>query len=561
VRRVRTIAWTGVLICALQFGGCRRQDPNAVAEVPGRVITSDEFRERYRAYLSSTSSRDNILLRKKILENMINEALIFDDLHRNGMDSDSSAVARLTQVNNEALLMGYARHISLDTMTVTEKELQDEFRRSRSKVRAHYLYAKSEEDAWRLKEMVERGSTFESLARDVFQDPGLANNGGDLGYFGWGEMEPALEDVAFSLSVGSVSDPVKMKIGYAIVRVDDRVEAPLASENDYAAAKEKLLKSVRRRMVLSLLTTAASQIGQELAPVFNELAVAALYARTRSDSNGASRRLLPEEAAASDTLATRPFMTFKGGSWNVGEFIRKMAQTTERERRRVKSVEDLKTVAAGLATREILLDRARSSDLMHDSDVIRQVKRVGDEYFLRRWASSVQDTVGSHGWNEDELKAYFREHRDQYALPPEINVGEILVRTEREARTVLKQIQRGMKFSELAKAKSIRLWAAKRGGELGFGTKSSYGILGEKFFKAKAGDLIGPERVDPYYGVFKIFATRGGRPMTFDEARDRVIKSLTFVRKQEVFQRAVAHIRSRGEITVHEDVLATIVVN
>jgi parvulin-like peptidyl-prolyl isomerase len=560
VGRGLVILWAGVLLACLA-GGCRRQVAGVVADLPGGAVTADEFRIRYAAYLSSTSSRDNILLRKKILENMINEALIFDDLHRRGMDCDSAAVARMTQIRNEALLMGYARHISLDTMVISEKELRDEFRRSKSKVKARYLYATSEEAAWKLKEEVDEGATFDSLAREVFQDPGLANNGGDLGYFGWGEMEPALEEVAFSLPVGSISDPVKLRIGYGVVRVDDRVEAPLASENDYAAAKEKLMQSVRRRKVLSLLTEATKRIGGELSPVFNESAVAALFARTRPGIPGAQLRVALEASGPPDTLAAMPFMNFTGGSWSVGDFIRKSAETTERERKRIKTVEDLKTVAEGLATREVLLKRAREANLAGDSDVIRQVKRVGDEYFLRRWASSVQDTVGSRGWEEGELRKYFREHKEQYSYPPEVDVAEILVRTEEEAGALFRQVQNGKSFSDLARTKSIRLWAAKRGGELGFGTKSSFGILGEKFFNAKSGELIGPEKVDPYYGIFKILGKREGRPMTFDEARDGIIKSLTFLRKQEVFQRAVTHMRDRPGITVHEDVLAEVVVN
>ena len=549
------------ILPALFTAGCRGEDPDVVAEVAGRAISSVEFRTRYAAYLSGTSSRDNILLRKKILENMINEALIFDDLHRTGMDADSAAVARMTQVRNEALVMGYARHISLDTMAVTEKELEDEFRRSRSKVKARYLYAKTEDEAWRLKERVERGATFDSLAREVFQDPGLANNGGDLGYFGWGEMEPALEEAAFSLPVGGISDPLKMKIGFGIVRVDDRIEAPLASEQDYAAAKEKLTQSVRRRKVLSLLTGATRQIGEELSPRFNEPVVTALFGRLRADSGVSPPVRLPEVSAPADTLAARPFMTFTGGSWNAGEFLRKLAGTTERERKKVTTIEDLKTVATGLATREVLLERAGAAGLAADSDVVRQVRRVGDEYFLRRWASSVQDTVGSRGWDEAELMHYFKEHADQYAIPPEVNVGEILVRTEAEARSVFRALKKGANFAGLARTKSIRLWAAKRGGELGFGTKSSFGILGDKFFNAGEGDVVGPERVDPYYGVFKILAKRTGRPMTFSEARDAVIRGLLFLKKQEAFQQAVARLRTRPGTTVHEHVLADIVIN
>jgi foldase protein PrsA len=557
MRSGRVITALAGLLSAVLLTGCHRQTNALVAEAGGQNITADQFRIRYSAYVAAMSSRDNILLRKKVLDNMINESLIFDDLHRSGMDADSASVARMTQVRNEALVMGYARKISLDTMTIGEGELRQEFSRFKTKVKARYLYGKSEAEAWRLKEEIEHGATFDSLARGVFEDPGLANNGGDLGIFGWGEMEPGLEEAAYSLTIGQVSEPVKLKIGYAIVRVDDRIEQPITSEYDYSQAREKLAQAVRRRKVLNLLTEATASIGKELSPTFDDRAVDALLDRWQSlPADGRGMTEPPRETA--DTLGSTAFMKFSRGSWSVGDFLGKLAQTNVRERKRVKTAEDLKTLATGLATREVLLERGHAAGLEGDSDVVNQVKRVGDEYFLRRWASSVQDTVGRRGWDERVLMNYFEGHLADYVLPPEVNVGEILVRTKEEARVIRKRIDEAASFPALARQKSIRLWAAKRGGELGFGTKTTFGALGDTFMNAKTGALIGPQFVDPYYGVFKILAKRDGRPRTFAESRDDIIKSITFLRKQEVMKQAVDNLRTRTPITIHEDVLAEV---
>jgi parvulin-like peptidyl-prolyl isomerase len=251
-------------------------------------------------------------------------------------------------------------------------------------------------------------------------------------------------------------------------------------------------------------------------------------------------------------------MTAGGTVWSAREFLGKLARTTEKERRRIRSVEDLETVARGLATRDVLLARARAGGMERDSDVVNQVRRVRDEYFLKRWASAVQDTVGLSGWKEGELRSYFQEHRENYALPPEVNVAEVLVRTEGEARDVMRRLRAGAGFAELARARSIRLWAAAKGGELGFGTKASFGILGDRFFGAAAGQLVGPERVDPYWGVFKVLAKREGRAMSFEESRDEVIKAVAFLRKQEVFKEAVDRLRGEASVGIHEDVLANV---
>src|SRR5712692_4419027 len=492
---IRSLTVAGIItLCS----SCSRER-SQVAEVGGHRISDEEFRDRYKSYLANTSSRDNILLRQKILNNMINEKLIFDDIKRQGMDNDEIYQNRLNDISGQALLDAYAKKISLDTVSVSEQELWKEFRAYNSKVSARYLYAKKERDAWNLKRQLEQGRTFEALAKDIFEDPGLANNGGYLGTFGWGEMEPALEEAAFSLPVGALSDPVRLKVGWAIVKVETRVEQPLASEYDYEKAKEKLTRAVQDKKIVHVVKDVVEQIGQDLSPVFNETAAEQVFKNwDYLVPGGVGTISSDQETRVPGNISSLHFVSFRGRSWTVGEFLEKLKKTSEKQRKRVKSVGDVKNVAIGLATREILLDRARQAGLEHDPVVLAQITRVKEEYLLKRWAKSVQDTVGQNGWGQNVIGDYYEKNNAQYAFPPEVNVAEILVRTEGEATSLMNRLKKGANFSELAHKNSIRLWAAKHGGELGFGTKATFGILGEKLFANKIDQLLGPERVDPY---------------------------------------------------------------
>jgi parvulin-like peptidyl-prolyl isomerase len=549
-----------LLLFAVSFlAGCNQQRDD-VAEVAGHRISSDAFRERYKSYLDNVRSRDNLPLRQQILNNMINEQLIFDDVKRHGLDDDQIARERFEEMRQQAILDAYAKRISLDTMTVSEQELMHEFHRFNSKVAARYLYAKSEKQAWDLKRQLEQGDTFERLAREVFDDPGLANNGGYLGTFGWGEMESGLEDAAFTIPVGTISEPVRLHIGYAIVKVENRIEQPLASESDYVKVREELAKAVEDRKVFHLVTNAAEQISKDLAPVFNEEAVELVFKHWSFAVNEPQHKSSMENNPAFPTDASsKTLVTFGDRSWSIGEFLKKLERTTAKQRQRVKRSADVKDVAIGLATREILLSRARDLELETDPEVIAQVKKAKEAYLLRRWASSVQDTVGKRGWDENLMKRMYEGDKSQYALPPELNVAEILVRTKPEAEAMLAQLQKGMDFSILARKNSIRLWAAKRGGELGLGTKAKYGALGEKFFAACIGAVIGPEWVDPYFGVFKVLERREGRAMSFDEAKDQIAEGLTFSAKQEAFKKAVGNLRVTSTLSINNDKLANVV--
>ncbi len=65
------------------------------------------------------------------------------------------------------------------------------------------------------------GEDFATLARELSQDPGSAPQGGDLGLFGQGVMDPAFEQAAFNLETGATSDPVRSQFGYHLIQVTE----------------------------------------------------------------------------------------------------------------------------------------------------------------------------------------------------------------------------------------------------------------------------------------------------------------------------------------------------
>ena len=78
-----------------------------------------------------------------------------------------------------------------------------------------HVRAKAEE----VRALASGGRRFEDLARQFSEGPG-ADNGGLLGTFARGEMEPALEEAAFKLAAKEVSPVVRTSKGFHILRVD-----------------------------------------------------------------------------------------------------------------------------------------------------------------------------------------------------------------------------------------------------------------------------------------------------------------------------------------------------
>ena len=78
-----------------------------------------------------------------------------------------------------------------------------------------------------LLERIRGGADLADVALEASEDPGTRERGGDLGFFGRGQMAPAFEEAAFGLEPGVVSDLVRSDSGFHVIRVEERREARL----------------------------------------------------------------------------------------------------------------------------------------------------------------------------------------------------------------------------------------------------------------------------------------------------------------------------------------------
>jgi parvulin-like peptidyl-prolyl isomerase len=98
---------------------------------------------------------------------------------------------------------------------------------------------KLKEKAQGLLDRVKNGESFEKLAGEFSDDPGSKQNGGDLGWFGKGMMDPPFEAAAFALQKGQTTNElVKSRFGYHIIRVEDRRMAQDATNPAPATSPE-----------------------------------------------------------------------------------------------------------------------------------------------------------------------------------------------------------------------------------------------------------------------------------------------------------------------------------
>jgi len=121
--------------------------------------------------------------------------------------------------------------VSDDEIQVYYSAHTDEFRQDAS-VRAEFVSfpktatpkdeANTQDEIRDILDDIRAGADFAELAKNNSEDPGSAQRGGDLGYFGRGQMVKAFEDTAFSLAPQTVSQPFRTQFGWHILKVEDR---------------------------------------------------------------------------------------------------------------------------------------------------------------------------------------------------------------------------------------------------------------------------------------------------------------------------------------------------
>ncbi|MCP1444587.1 peptidyl-prolyl cis-trans isomerase D [Pseudomonas sp. GGS8] len=102
-----------------------------------------------------------------------------------------------------------------------------------------------------------KGESFETLAKEFSQDPGSANNGGDLGYAGPGVYDPAFEKALYSLAKDQVSEPVRTDFGFHLIKLLG-VQAPEVPT--FASLKDKLTRELKTQQVEQRFVEATKQL-------------------------------------------------------------------------------------------------------------------------------------------------------------------------------------------------------------------------------------------------------------------------------------------------------------
>ena len=156
-----------------------------------------------------------------------------------------------------------------DQVEVSEEDIKDLYQQrianlAEQRRAAHILIETDGSDDATAKEKIDEvakrlasGEDFSALAKELSQDPGSANEGGDLGFAGPGVYDPAFEEALYGLEEGQVSAPVRSDFGWHLIKLLG-VQSPEIPTLE--SLKPELVRELKAQQVEQRFVEASKQL-------------------------------------------------------------------------------------------------------------------------------------------------------------------------------------------------------------------------------------------------------------------------------------------------------------
>lgn len=264
---------------------------------------------------------------------------------------------------------------------------------------------KNAEEAKQIREQIDSlyqvlkdGADFADIARRFSQDPGSARQGGELPWFGRGQMVAEFDEESFTLPVGALSEPFKTSYGYHIVKKEGEREHITEEEAmpriNATMVRDERAQAPRRALFNRYMADNNIVINPEM------LQKAHLKINKYQKIDSAAMVKLEKDGTKLATL--------KKGKLTVGDVIKRMPKL-EMSPAAAIMVFDKR---ANEALEEAVSDEIRNSLQENNADFRNLVNEYRDGILLFEvsnrnvWDRGNTDTEGQ--------KEYFEQHRDKY---------------------------------------------------------------------------------------------------------------------------------------------------
>ena len=227
------------------------------AKVNNHIISAEDVLNAVNTLPENVKTKPLSEIYPRIINELINKHLITKRAYNEKLDLDQN-VLNLIQKNKDSILAKYWLNNYLKNETSEEniKNFYNEYVKSfkeYKEVNASHILVKTKNEAVSIINKLKSKSQFSELAKTFSIGPS-GKNGGNLGWFGPGQMVKEFEKAAFLIEKGNISQkPIKTKFGFHVIKV-----------NDIRNAKPKKLYEIKKNIIEKITKVSLSNLENKI---------------------------------------------------------------------------------------------------------------------------------------------------------------------------------------------------------------------------------------------------------------------------------------------------------
>ena len=195
-----------------------------------------------------------------------------------------------------------------------------------------------------------------------------------------------------------------------------------------------------------------------------------------------------------------------------------------------------------LVNREIFIRAAKAKGMDRDATMKTQMQVAADSILIRQY---INDYMGANPVSEDTLKKEYETIKAGLG-DKEYRARHILVKKKEDAEALIKQLQAGAKFEELAKANSKDPGSKDNGGDLDWAVPSNYvKPFADALVALQKGKYTATPVQSPFgFHVIQLDDTRDAKAPSFEEVKAQLTQRL----QAQVVEKHLAELRAKAGI-------------
>jgi len=534
-----------LLVSCFTLLSCQKPDENVIGKVGEYEFTVENLRNSYYYYFdrSGQALEKNSRTIEAIFNSEFDKFLLIDEARQRGYDKKPENLKLKERMQRSALIEKYLDENVIDTVQVTESDLADLMLRFNTTIRASHLFARTEPEIREIEERLESGDSFGLIAQEVFTTDYLKKHGGDVGYFRVDEMDLAFEDAAFALAEGEVSKPVKTEQGYSIIKVTDKWVRPVITENQFNSKRAQLTSFEQKREIKRVQNNYVQKLDEAIKLNIEEDELEEILASI-SVVESPSQLALPENELIAELNGEKIFFSDLADNFYV------MAESEFGKNSDIAKFR-------GLLIQEYLLRKASQTQLSS-----MEIEVLNYQWGIQLARQLELNLMADVPVKSEDVRAYFIQNQSDFVSDLKLNLQRIVVFDKNLANQLQKQALEKANFTQLVMRNTKKGDDLLTQGMTGLKSVRDFNIAPQKLNKLNEGDVTEVMQVgDNEYHIYKCVEIIQPRPMSYDEASERIRKILKRDEYKAVKTEMLKEKRNQNRVIINNELLQNTIVN